>query len=343
MAKAYHVMSSMLSSVLLIMVALDFTAAQTGVCYGTLGNNLPSAADTVALYNQYNIRRMRIYDPNPATLQALRGSPIEVILGVPNTDLQRLAASQANANTWVQNNVRNYPTVRFRYIAVGNEVSPIRDTAQYASFVLPALRNVNNAISAAGLANQIKVSTAVETGLLGNSYPPADGVFRSDVTGFINPIVRFLADTRAPLLLNLYTYFSYIDNKGSISLNYALLQPNSGVTVPGGIRYDNLFYAILDATYAALEKAGGSAVEIVVSESGWPSAGGDTTSVEYARIYNNNLIQRVKNGTPKRPGRPIQTYIFAMYDENQKGGPEIERNFGIFRPNRQAKYPISFN
>ncbi|KAH6796269.1 hypothetical protein C2S51_037255 [Perilla frutescens var. frutescens] len=333
-----------LTSALLVMVTLDFTVAQTGVCYGNLGNNLPAPGDVVALYNQNNIRRMRIYDPNQAALLALRGSNIDLMVGVPNTDLQNIAASQGNANNWVQNNVRNYQNVRFRYIAVGNEVSPIRpDTAQYVQFLLPALRNIYNAISAAGLGNQIRVSTAIETGVLGNSYPPADGVFRSDVTSYLNPIIGFLRDTRAPLLVNLYTYFSYINNKGSINLNYALLQPNSGITVPGGIRYDNLFYAILDAMYAALEKSGGSSIEIVVSESGWPSAGGDTTSIDNARIYNNNLIQRVKNGTPKRPNRGTETYIFAMFDENQKGGPDYERNFGLFRPNKQPKYPISFN
>ncbi|KAK6115430.1 hypothetical protein DH2020_007699 [Rehmannia glutinosa] len=334
--------SAMILLGLLIMMTLDLTVAQTGVCYGRLGNSLPSPSEVVALCNQNNIRRMRIYDPHQPTLQALRGSNIEVMLGVPNTDLQNVAANQANANTWVQNNVRNYPNVRFRYIAVGNEVSPLRgDTSQYVRFVLPAMQNVYNAISAAGLGNQIRVSTAIETGVLGNAYPPADGVFRSEVTSYLTPIIRFLVDTRAPLLANIYPYFSYINNKAQIDLNYALFA-SDGIVVPGGIRYQNLFYAILDGLYAALEKSGGSSLEIVVSESGWPSAGGDTTTVNFARTYNTNLIQRVRNGTPRRPGRPIETYVFALFDEDQKN-PEIEKHFGIFLANRQPKYPINFN
>ncbi|GFQ02922.1 glucan endo-1 3-beta-glucosidase acidic isoform pr-q' [Phtheirospermum japonicum] len=339
--KNRFVSAMVLLGLLIIMATLDFSAAQTGICYGRLGNNLPTPSEVVALCNQNNIRRMRIYDPNQSVLQALRGSNIELMLGVPNTDLQYVAASQANANTWVQNNVRAHPTVRFRYIAVGNEVSPIRgDTSQYVRFVLPALRNIQNAISAAGLGNQIRVSTAIETGLLGNAYPPADGVFRSDVTSYINPIISFLVSNRAPLLANIYPYFSYISNKAQIDLRYALF--TSDGVVAGGVRYQNLFYAILDALYAALEKSGGSSLEIVVSESGWPSAGGDTTTVDNARTYNTNLIQRVRSGTPKRPNRAIETYIFALFDENQKN-PEYEKHFGIFSPNRQPKYPISFN
>ncbi|KAI7998742.1 Glucan endo-1,3-beta-glucosidase, basic isoform [Camellia lanceoleosa] len=230
------------------MATLNLTGAQTGVCYGMLGGGLPSQQDVVALYNQKGIRRMRLYDPNQAALQALRGSNIELMLGVPNTDLRRLASNQAEANTWVQNNVKNYGNVKF----------------------------------------------------------------------------------------------SYAGNTKDIRLDYALFTAPSVVVTDGSLGYRNLFDAMLDAVYSALENAGGGSLEIVVSESGWPTAGGTATSIDNARTYNNNLIQHVKGGTPKKPGRPIETYIFAMFNEDQKN-PELEKHWGLFLPNKQPKYPINFN
>lgn len=324
---------------LIIVFSMDFTAAQTGVCYGRNGA-VPSPSDAVRLCTDNNIRQMRIYGPDRDTLQALTGSDIELIIGVWNKDLQNIAASQDTANAWVNDNIQNFPGVTFRYIAVGNEVSPRRsDTAEFVRFVLPAMRNIYTAVSSAGLT--VKVSTSVETGLVDSPYPPSDGVFHVDVRSYINPIVQFLAGAGAPLLVNVYTYFSYIGDKANIPLDYALLT-SDGMTVPGGVHYQNLFYAMVDATYAALEKSGGASVEIVVSESGWPSDGGDTTSVENARVYNTNLIQRVRDGTPKRPGKAIETYIFALFDEDRKE-PDLEKHWGIFLANAQPKYQISFN
>ncbi|CAH9072187.1 unnamed protein product [Cuscuta europaea] len=344
--------------------SLHLTAGQIGVYYGRNGDNLPSPAAVVGLYKQYNIQRMRIYEPYHPVLDALRGSNIELTVSVPNiNDLQFVAGSQANANQWVQDNIRSYfPAVNFKHIVVGNEISPIKNS-QYTSFVLPALQNVQNAISAAGLSQQIKVTTAVDTGVLGNAYPPQNGVFRGDVVGYLAPIIRFLSDNGSPLFVSIYPYFSYVDNSGQINLNYALLQPNSGVNA-GGVYYDNLYYAFVDAMYAAMEKvlngaaaassssllygsvkAGGKYVPPVKGgESGWPSrGGGGPANFDNARIYNNNLVQVVKKGTPKRPNQPIETYIFAMFDEDQKQPAGVENNFGLFTPNAQLKYPINFN
>ncbi|KAM3205602.1 hypothetical protein P3L10_029012 [Capsicum annuum] len=267
-----HLVTMTTLLVILMLAISDFTDAQTGVCYGRNGNGLPSSAEVVALYNRNNIGRMRIYDPHQPTLQALRGSNIELMLGVPNPDLQNIASSQANANTWVQNNVRNY----------------------------------------------------------------------DDVRRFIDPIISFLVANRSPLLVNIYPYFAIANNQ-DIKLDYALFTSPTVVVNDNGREYRKLFDALLDATYSALEKAGGSSLEIVVSESGWPSAGaGQLTSINNARTYNNNLIRHVKGGSPKKPSRPIETYIFALFDEDQKT-PEFEKHFGLFTPNRQPKYPVSFN
>ncbi|XP_042480582.1 glucan endo-1,3-beta-glucosidase-like [Macadamia integrifolia] len=327
----------------LLMAWLDTTGAQTGVCYGMDGNNLPSQQEVVDLYKSQNIQRMRLYAPNQAALQALGGSNIELILGVPNDALQGIAGSTSTASDWVQTNVVAYSsTVKFRYIAVGNEVSPLNGNSQYVNYVLTAMQNIHSAISAAGL--QITVTTAVETGLLGTSYPPSQGAFSSDVSSYIDPIISFLSGNGAPLLANVYPYFSYKDNTGSISLSYALFTSTSVVVTDqySNLGYKNLFDAMVDALYSALDKAGGSSVGIVVSETGWPTAGGTSTTAENAQTYNNNLIQHVKNGTPMKSGA-LETYIFAMFDENQKTGGGEENYWGIFSADKQAKYQISFS
>ncbi|KAL6613827.1 hypothetical protein ACP70R_036097 [Stipagrostis hirtigluma subsp. patula] len=306
-----------------------------GVCYGILGNNLPSSSAVVQLYRSKGINGMRIYSPHKPTLDALRNKGIGLILDVGGErKVRELAASSANAESWVRDNVRPYyPAVKIKYIAVGNEVQ-----GGATQSILPAMRNLNGALAAAGLGS-IKVSTSVRFDVVANSFPPSSGVFAQS---YMADVARFLAGTGAPLLANVYPYFAYRDNPRDISLGYATFRPGTAVRDDrSGLTYTSLFDAMVDAVHAALEKAGAAGVRVVVSESGWPAAGGFGATAENARAYNQGLIDHVGRGTPKRPGA-LETFIFAMFNENQKSGDEIERHFGLFTPSKSPAYAIRF-
>ncbi|XP_022154359.1 glucan endo-1,3-beta-glucosidase-like isoform X1 [Momordica charantia] len=281
------------------------TVQAIGVCYSTKGDNLPEPGEVVRLYKSLGIKRMRIYDTDQTILNALRGSNIEVVVGIPNTDLERVANVSSAAN-WVQMNIQAFvPHVKFRYITVGNEVQP---SDSFAGYVLPAMRNIYSAISAANLQDQMKISTVISTALLGTSHPPSAGSFGSDAREFIEPIVSFLAKK------------------------------------DGNLEYHNYVESMIDALYAALENSGGANVSIVISESGWPSGAGTNTIIEsvVAETYYVNLIRCVQSGTPRRPGRAIETYLFSIFDENLRPS-EMEKHFGLFTHDMEPKYQFSFS
>uniref|UniRef100_A0A0D9V4V9 Glucan endo-1,3-beta-D-glucosidase n=1 Tax=Leersia perrieri TaxID=77586 RepID=A0A0D9V4V9_9ORYZ len=327
----------MLSVAMLLIGTLAAFPAEVrsiGVCYGVIADNLPPASEVVQLYRSKGIDLMRIYFPRSDILQAVSGTNIGLIMDVGNENLEQFASNFSVAAGWVKDNIQANPGVSFRYIAVGNEVQD-----SHTANILPAMRNVNTALTAAGL-NNIKVSTSVRFDVITDSFPPSNGKFRD---AYMTAIAKFLATTGAPLLANVYPYFAYKDDQKNIPLNYATFQPGTTVTDNGnGLTYTSLFDAMVDSIYAALEKAGTPGVSVVVSESGWPSAGGAVgASPRNAQAYNQGLINHVRGGTPKKP-RALETYIFAMFDENKKDGDEIEKHFGLFSPNKSPSYSISF-
>lgn len=304
-------------------------------------DNLPQPEQVISMYKSRNISYVRMFHPDTAALTALRGTGIGVVLGTYNEDLPRLASDASFAQSWVASYVAPFAgAVQFRYINAGNEVIP---ATEYSAHVLPAMRNLESALRSAGISG-VPVTTAVATSVLGASFPPSQGAFSEAAAPVMAPIVAYLASRSSPLLVNVYPYFAYSDAGGQVALGYALLSGEGAAAsqvTDGGVVYTNMFDAIVDAAHAAVEKAGVQSLELVVSETGWPSGGGEGASVENAAAYNNNVVRHVGGGTPRRPGKPVETYLFAMFNENGKD-EGVEQHFGLFQPDMSEVYHVDF-
>ncbi|KAG8390318.1 hypothetical protein BUALT_Bualt01G0071200 [Buddleja alternifolia] len=320
------------------LVNIHPVAQAIGINYGVNGDNLPAPTNVISVLKQRNVAKFRLFEPNEDVLTALHDSGISVIVGTSNQDLETLATDYAIAVSWVDSYVLpHYSSVNITCIAAGNEVFP-GDLAQY---IPGAMKNLAAALSASNIA--IPVSTAVSMQVLSVSYPPSQGLFSADATPVMTEITEFLQSKNSPLLLNAYTYFPRVGDPSHVQLEYALLQDSADTVHDDPYTYDNLFDAMVDAVYSAVEKVGGPDVEIIVTETGWPTDGGDDASIENAQTYVNNLIEHVTRGqgTPKRPGKDIDTYIFALFNEDLK--PEgVERNWGLYYPNMTEVYNANF-
>lgn len=309
-----------------------------GVNYGLLGNNLPPPDQVIALLKSRGIHKIRIFEPNQDVLQALHNSQIDVIVGVRNEDLQQLAENPSYATEWVNNNlVPHASSVTFTFVSAGNEVIP----GPLAGYVLGAMKNLDSAIRSANIV--APVTTVVSMSVLSSSYPPSSGIFTAEILDVMTSIASFLTETHSPLLVNVYPYFSYVSDPANVKLEFALFQGTEGVQ-DGAIVYHSLFDAMVDAIYAALEKVGGSRVGIIVSETGWPSAGnGDATTKEKAATYVNNLVGYIGSGntTLKGTSMGLEAYVFAIFNENLKPGG-VEQNWGLYYPDMTEVYHVNF-
>ncbi|KAK9058656.1 hypothetical protein SSX86_023498 [Deinandra increscens subsp. villosa] len=316
-----------------------------GVNYGRIANNLPSPSQVSDILKSLNINRVKVYDADPTVLQAFAGTNIEVIVGLGNENLQKMRDPQ-QAQIWIQQNVEPYLSqTKITCINVGNEVLGGQD-GQLASYLLPTMKTMYGALVTLGLSKQVYITTAHSLQILGTSFPPSQGAFKEDMVQYIKPILDFHAQVDSPFFINAYPYFAYKSDPKNVKLEYVLFEPNEGSIDPNtNLKYDNMLYAQIDAVYSAIKALGHSDVEVKISETGWPSKGDEDeagATVQNAGIYNRNLMQRMQQGqsTPARPSQPIDIYIFALFNENQKNGPTSERNFGLFYPDGNLVYNL---
>ncbi|XP_015577664.1 glucan endo-1,3-beta-glucosidase 14 [Ricinus communis] len=316
-----------------------------GINYGQIANNLPSPSRVAYLLQSLNISRVKLYDADPNVLVAFSNSNVDFIVGLGNEYLQNMT-DPIKAQTWIQQHLQPHlPQTKITCITVGNEVFNSNDT-QLRSYLLPAMQTVYHALVNLGLDKQVIVTSAHSLTILAYSYPPSAGTFRQDLAEYIQPLLNFHSQINSPFLINAYPFFAYKDNPNQVSIEYALFQPNQGMTDPiTNLKYDNMLYAQIDAVYSAIRAMGHTDIEVRISETGWPSKGDSDeagATSENAGLYNGNLLQRIqeKQGTPAKPSVPIDVYVFALFNEDLKPGPTSERNYGLFYPDGTPVYNI---
>ncbi|CAI9782155.1 unnamed protein product [Fraxinus pennsylvanica] len=319
-----------------------------GINYGQVGNNLPPPCEVINLLKLFKITKARIYDTNPQVLTAFAKSNIELIVTVDNQLLSTLMDPQ-QALQWVGTHIRPYfPATRITGIAVGNEIFTGDDTT-LMTYLVPAMVSIHAALVKLGLDQFIQVSTPNSLAVLEESYPPSAGSFRSEINEIMPQFLQFLATTKAPFWINAYPYFAYKDDPTRVSLDYVLFNPNSGMTDRNtNLHYDNMLYAQVDAVIFSMAKMGYDGIEVMVSETGWPSKGDPNetgATAENAAIYNRNLLRRQMKdeGTPLRPNKRLEIYVFALFNEDMKPGPTSERNYGLLQPDGTMAYNVGLS
>ncbi|WOL03116.1 glucan endo-1,3-beta-glucosidase 8 [Canna indica] len=325
--------------------------AGLGVNWGTVTTHrLPH--DTIKQLLQDNgIKKVKIFDADPASMKALAGTGIEVMIAVPN-DMLSAMNDHGVATKWVKENVTRYHSageVNIKYVGVGNEPFLKSYGSDFLNITFPALKNIQNALNEAGVGNTIKATIPFNADVyespIYNPVPSA-GKFRDDIADLMEQIVKFLSSNGAPIAVNIYPFLSLYQS-ASFPIDYAFFDGTNSPLLDNGIEYTNLFDANFDTLVSALDKVGFGHLPIMIGEIGWPTDGNANANVTLAERFYSGFLKRLaaKQGTPLRPNTDIDVYLFGLLDEDAKSvAPgDFERHWGIFTYDGQPKFPADLS
>ncbi|CAL9129722.1 unnamed protein product [Musa textilis] len=342
-------MSAYQISICLIVVGICCSWADgLGVNWGTMATHPLPPKIVVQLLKDNGIRKVKIFDADAATMNALAGSGIEVMVAIPNNMLGYMI-DYDTAKKWVNQNVSRYNFqggVNIKYVAVGNEPFLTTYNGSFLNLTLPALQNIQLALNNAGIGDTIKATVPLNADVYNSPSTnpvPSAGRFRADIGNLMTEIVMFLNQSGAPFTVNIYPFLSLYDNP-NFPVDYAFFDGTSTPVVDNGIQYTNVFDANFDTLVSALNAVGLGNLPIIVGEVGWPTNGDINAKVSYAQRFYNGLLRRltVNQGTPLRPNQYIEVYMFSLIDEDAKSidPGNFERHWGIFKYDGQPKYAL---
>ncbi|XP_010553446.1 PREDICTED: glucan endo-1,3-beta-glucosidase 1 isoform X2 [Tarenaya hassleriana] len=292
------------------------------------------------------INHVRLYDADPDLLRAFAKTKIRVIISVPNNQLLAIGSSNSTAASWIDRNVvAYYPETLITAIAVGDEV--LTTVPSSATLLLPAIESLYSALVAANLHNLIKISTPHSFSIMLNTFPPSQASFNQSWNSVMVPLLQFLSRTGSPLMMNLYPYYVFMQNKGVVPLDNCLfkpLTPSKEMVDPNTLlHYTNVLDAMIDAAYVSMRNLNVTDVVVLVSESGWPSKGDAKepyATIDNADMYNSHLIKHIfdRTGTPLHPEMTSSVYIYELFNEDLRAPPLSEANWGLFYGNSTPAY-----
>ncbi|KAF5206330.1 Glucan endo-1,3-beta-glucosidase [Thalictrum thalictroides] len=328
-----------------------FVAKGLGINWGTRATHPLPGSIVVELLKDNGFDKVKLFEPDSDALKSLGNSGIQVMVGIPNEFLLPLSNSVQAAVDWVRQNVSTYISrygVDIRCVAVGNEPFLKTYKGAFQQTTFPALQNIQAALIKAGLGRQVKVTVPLNADVYEtDTNLPSGGDFRSDIHSLMISIIKFLSDNACPLTINIYPFLSlYADSH--FPIDYAFF-PGSGTAsaspvVDGPITYSNVFDANYDTLIWALEKNGFSSIPVIIGEIGWPTDGDPNANINYARRFNQGLVDRIiqRQGSPKRASPP-EIFIFGLIDEDHKSidPGNFERHWGLFKFDGTVKYQLN--
>lgn len=212
--------------------------------------------------------------------------------------------------------------------------------------VLPALQNVQQAINEQKLQGVVKVVVPMNADVMTAPQGPSQTVFKPEYATLMNAIVGLLKQYDSPFIVNLYPYLSLYQDQ-NFPVNFAFFEGTGNPLIDGANSYSNVLEASIDSVGYSLAAANAPDMPIVLGEVGWPTDGEKSANIEYARRFNQGLLNfmMTRKGTPKFPNTFFDFYLFGLLDEDAKSvAPgNFERHWGVFDYAGQQKYPLDLS